>query len=99
MNLLRMALDYALAAMFIALLVLQIGDNLQILVALLSGVLSACFLLIGMEQWNVIVAAVAGATIGVVFERWIKGRFFYDSRNGRRDLPAPVAAARLLFPQ
>jgi hypothetical protein len=28
--------------------------------------------LIGMDQWNVIVATLVGATIGVGFEKWTK---------------------------
>jgi len=66
------ALDYALPAMFIALLVLQIKDRIQIAVAVLSGLLAVVLLLLGFGQWTVIAAAIAGATIGVVFDRWTK---------------------------
>jgi len=67
-----LALDYALPAMFIALLVLQIGDRLQVAVALLSGAAVVGLLLLGVGQWSVIVATVIGATLGVVLETWIK---------------------------
>jgi 4-azaleucine resistance transporter AzlC len=67
-----LGLDYALPAMFIALLVLQIQDRVQIIVALLAGAASVGLLLAGLDQWHVIVATVIVATIGVVLERWTK---------------------------
>jgi len=66
------ALDYALPAMFAALLVLQVKNRIHIVVALLTGVLAIVLLQAGMEQWNVITATVVGATAGVVIEQWIK---------------------------
>ena len=69
-----LALDYALPPMFIALLVLQIRDRTQLLVAVASGVLGVALLYVGLGPWNVIVATVSGATIGVAVERWIKTR-------------------------
>lgn len=66
------ALDYALPAMFIALLVMQIRDRVQVIVALLTGALAVGLLLVGMTQWHVIVATIVGATLGVIFELWIK---------------------------
>jgi 4-azaleucine resistance transporter AzlC len=67
-----LGLDYALPAMFIALLVLQIKDRMQVAAALLAGTLSVGLLLAGLEQWNVIVATVVIATVGVMVERWNK---------------------------
>ena len=69
-----LALDYVLPAMFIALLVLQIKDRVQVGVALATGVLSVGLLLMGVGQWNVIAATLVGATIGMVLETWIKGQ-------------------------
>jgi len=69
-----LALDYALPAMFVALLVLQIKDRVQIAVAFLTGMLAVGLLLMGLEQWYVIAATLVGATIGVVSEQWIKKR-------------------------
>ena len=69
-----LGLDYALPAMFVALLVLQIKDLMQIIVALLAGALSVGLLLIGLEQWNVVVATVVIATVGVMLEIWDKRR-------------------------
>lgn len=71
-----LALDYVLPAMFIALLVLQIKDRVQVGVALATGVLSVGLLLMGAGQWNVIAATLVGATIGMVLETWIKGQSF-----------------------
>ncbi len=67
-----LALDYALPAMFIALLVIHIKDRVQIAVALLTGTLAVGLLLAGVNQWNVILATLVGATLGVGFEKWIK---------------------------
>lgn len=69
-----LALDYALPAMFVALLVLQIKDRVQIGVALSTGVIAVGLLLVGVERWNVIVATLIGATMGVLFEEWTKKR-------------------------
>jgi 4-azaleucine resistance transporter AzlC len=68
----RLALDYALPAMFIALLVMQIKDLVQIGVAVLTGLLATGLLLAGVSQWNVILATIIGATIGVGIEQWTK---------------------------
>lgn len=65
-------LDYALPAMFIALLVVQIRSRIHLSVAVLSGLLSAVLLLAGLSQWNVMIAAVVGATVGAVVEQWTK---------------------------
>lgn len=65
-------LDYALIAMFAALLVFQVKDRRFLLVALLGGGLSTGLLLVGVSQWNVILAAVIAATIGVFIDSWTK---------------------------
>ena len=67
-----LGLDYALPAMFVALLVLQIKECVQVAVALLAGVVSVGLLLAGLDRWNVIVATVIVATVGVVLEQWNK---------------------------
>jgi 4-azaleucine resistance transporter AzlC len=66
------ALDYALPAMFIALLVLQIKNNRQIIVGLFSGILAILLLQSGLEQWYVIIATIIGATFGLGIEIWTK---------------------------
>ena len=70
-NVRTLGLDYALPAMFIALLVLQVKNQIHAGIALLSGILSIGFLFLGMAQWSIIIAAMIGATIGAVTEKWI----------------------------
>jgi predicted branched-subunit amino acid permease len=65
-----LALDYALPAMFLALLVIQIESYWHTLIAILTGFLSVMFLLGGVGQWNVILATLLGATVGVILEGW-----------------------------
>ncbi|MPM37881.1 hypothetical protein SDC9_84501 [bioreactor metagenome] len=66
------ALDYALPAMFIALLVLQIKSRLHLMVALFGGMLSIVLWLVGVTQWNVIFATILAATFGAGVETWTK---------------------------
>lgn len=66
------ALDYALAAMFIALLVMQVKNLTQVGVAVVAGGLSVALLLAGLDQWSVIVATVIAATAGLLTETWTK---------------------------
>jgi 4-azaleucine resistance transporter AzlC len=66
------ALDYALPAMFIALLMMQLKDKVQVIVAVSTGVVAVALLLAGLDQWYVIVATLVGATFGVILEQWIK---------------------------
>ncbi len=65
-----LGLDYVLPAMFIALIVLQIEGHAHIAVALITGALSVALLILGVNQWNVIIATVTGASIGVLIELW-----------------------------
>ena len=72
-------LDYALPALFAALLVMQIrggrkaaGVRVHLGVALITGVLAVGLTLLGLDQWTVILATVLGATLGVLGEQWIK---------------------------
>jgi len=69
-----LGLDYALPAMFIALLVMQIRDRVQVVVAVLTGALAVGLLLAGMARWHVVVATLAGATLGLGLEQWIGQR-------------------------
>jgi 4-azaleucine resistance transporter AzlC len=63
-------LDYVLPSMFIALVVLQVENRVQLGIALLTGALSTILLTLGVGRWNVILATVVGATIGVLFQLW-----------------------------
>lgn len=66
------ALDYALPAMFIALLMMQLRDRTQLTVAVLTGMVAVALLLIGLSKWYVIAATIIGATLGVLLEQWNK---------------------------
>ena len=66
------ALDYALPAMFIALLVLQLKSKLHLLVAVVGGLLSIALWLGHVTQWNVILATILAATVGAGVETWTK---------------------------
>jgi 4-azaleucine resistance transporter AzlC len=66
------ALDYALPAMFIALLMMQLKDRTQLIVAITTGIVAVTLLLAGLSQWHVIVATIIGATLGVFLEQWTK---------------------------
>lgn len=66
------ALDYALPAMFIALLILQIKSRTHLLVAAFGGVLSMVLWMVGVTQWNVIFATILAATFGAGVETWTR---------------------------
>lgn len=59
-------LDYAITAMFIALLVPQCSSKLHLLVAIFSLCLSIALKTSGMTQWNVAIATIAGASLGLL---------------------------------
>ncbi len=67
-------LDYVLPAIFIALIVLQIEETVDMGMALLTGALSVALLMLGAGQWNVIVATVMGATLGTMLRLWTNNR-------------------------
>jgi 4-azaleucine resistance transporter AzlC len=62
-------LDFALPAMFIALLILQFRDQRGVIVALASAAVSVAIYLAVPGNWNVIAATLAGATLGVLLNR------------------------------
>lgn len=61
-----LGLDYAITAMFIALLVPQCSSRLHLLVAIFTLCLSIGLKTIGMSQWNVALATIAGASLGLL---------------------------------
>ncbi len=65
-------LDFALPAMFIALLVPQIIKPVYLMMALLSAGISVTLYLLGFSQSHVITATIVAATIGVGVEQWMK---------------------------
>jgi 4-azaleucine resistance transporter AzlC len=63
-------IDYALPAMFICLLVLQIRGVLYVAVALISGLLAVAFSLIFPGNAYIVAATASAATIGVFLLKW-----------------------------
>ncbi|SIR21546.1 AzlC family ABC transporter permease [Halanaerobium kushneri] len=59
------ALDFVLPAMFVVLLVMQISSSSEIIVAVFSGLLSLFFALVIDGSWNIILATVLAAFLGV----------------------------------
>ncbi|OEU71046.1 MAG: branched-chain amino acid ABC transporter permease [Desulfovibrio sp. S3730MH75] len=66
-----MGLDYALPAMFIALLIFQVKDRTHVVVGVITGLISTALALGGAGQWNVIIATLIGASLGVALS-WTK---------------------------
>lgn len=69
-----LGLDYAITAMFLALLVPQCSSRLHLLVAVFTMCLSIALKAGGMSQWNVAIATVAGATVGLGLSLWLERR-------------------------
>ncbi|MDD2402186.1 MAG: AzlC family ABC transporter permease [Clostridia bacterium] len=63
-------LHFAMPAMFIALLIMQIKNKKGILLAMLAIGLSILFKSILPGNWNIILATILTATIGVMIEKW-----------------------------
>jgi 4-azaleucine resistance transporter AzlC len=68
----QFALDYALTAMLIALLVIQVKEWYQIFIALLAGGLAVGCTLLGLNYWNLIISTAVCATVGMELELWCK---------------------------
>jgi len=67
-----LGLDYALAAMFIGLLVGQCTSPVRIITAIISGAIATVLYLAGWHQFHIIIATVVGATLGLGVEQWIR---------------------------
>ncbi len=63
-------LDYALPAMFIALLLGQLKSRQHLAVAVIAGVLSTILMLAGLQQSHVLAATIIAATIGLGVHAW-----------------------------
>jgi len=61
-------LDYVLPAMFVVLLVMQISSKKEIIVAISAAILSLLFALTLEGSWNIILATVAAASLGVFID-------------------------------
>ena len=67
-----LGLDYALAAMFIGLLVGQCDSIIRVATAILSGTIATLLYLAGFQQFHIILATVFGATLGLGVELWTR---------------------------
>jgi len=65
-------LDFALAAMFIGLLVGQCLDYPRIFAAVLAGVIATIMYMAGFQQSYVIVSSIIAASVGLGVEQWVK---------------------------
>lgn len=61
-----LGLDYAITAMFIALLVPQCSSRIHLLVAVFTLCLSIALKVAGMTAWNVAIATIIGASLGLI---------------------------------
>ena len=61
-------IDFVLPAMFIILLIMQIRDKMDIVVSVLAAILSIVFFFIFPGNWNIIIATLSAAVIGVIVE-------------------------------
>lgn len=61
-----LGLDYAITAMFLALLVPQCSSRTHLIIAIFTMCLSIALKTAGFGQWNIALATVAGATLGLV---------------------------------
>ncbi len=60
-----LGLDYALTAMFLALFIPQCQTRLHVFVGIFAGVCSISLKLMGLGRWNVILATVIAASLGL----------------------------------
>ena len=65
---LQNSLEFSLSAMFVGLVVLQLTDRIQFAVAAASAVMCGVFSTFMGGTWNIITAAILGATLGLVME-------------------------------
>lgn len=72
-------LDYAPAAMFIALLALLSRDGVQRLIMVFCGISSVVLVRFGVGPESVLISTIAGATVGTWIESWISKKSFSPS--------------------
>ncbi len=65
-----LGLDYALTAMFLALFIPQCSTRLHVLVGIFAGISSIALKLLGLGRWNVILATVLAASLGLCLLLW-----------------------------
>lgn len=64
--------DYALPAMFIALICILMQESFTILLGLLSGALALVLIVYNFDSWSIILATLITSTLGLFFEKWLK---------------------------
>jgi predicted branched-subunit amino acid permease len=69
-TMLNRSLSFALPAMFVGLLFLQIKRIGDLWVVGSAAILSTVFYLTGSRSWNIILAALLASLIGMIVERW-----------------------------
>ncbi len=67
-----LGLDFALAGMFIGLLVFQVNSLVKLATALCAGVVGTILYYYGFQQFYIIIGTVIAATFGLALEQWIK---------------------------
>lgn len=67
-----LGLDFALAGMFIGLLVFQVDSLVKLVTALCAGVIGTLLFAWGFQQFYIILATVVAATFGLLVEQWIR---------------------------
>lgn len=65
-------LDFALPAMFVALVVAQVKGAVHVLVAVVAAVCAVALAVGGVDQWNVIAATLVAATVGTGVSAWTR---------------------------
>lgn len=68
----NVGLDFALPAMYIALLLMQISGYKKVFISVFSGLLSITLMFVLPGNTNVIVAALIGAGMGVLLDKWVR---------------------------
>jgi predicted branched-subunit amino acid permease len=77
-----LGLDYALPAMFVALIAPRLLDKPQGLAALAGGAFSVAFVLLGEDQWNIMLGAIIAATIAALLPSGQKPDSESDAKEG-----------------
>ncbi|MDO7786279.1 AzlC family ABC transporter permease [Desulforamulus aquiferis] len=75
----RFGLDFALPAMFVALLILQVKHKKVIAIGLVAAFLSIAIKLNIPGSWNIILATLISATLGVMIDKWMQKSFSSSS--------------------
>ena len=87
---LQSSLEFSLYAMFVGLVVLQLTDRIQLAVAAASAVMCGAFSTFMGGTWNIVAAAMVGATFGLFLE------IFWIGKKGEKQ-ESDMAAASSKF--